>query len=211
MGRGPVEVFPPLSLFTFRTKSIEPKARPPISTLPGSRKPLAFDSGFPEQYRRKLSGPSPRVVGRLLSPNNGYGAVDRWKSCCLSHTTKRDASPHTQLTIHHHHHHPPRNRCKALAQVEFTRPSPSSPQQQSAAASKMSDTSTPAAAAPAPATTLEERSFITVVLDQASLETVKMKSGQYCLLNCDDHQVRVHGGWPAAPWRTARSIEQLTD
>jgi hypothetical protein len=30
---------------------------------------------------------------------------------------------------------------------------------------------------------------IVVVLDRASLETVKMKSGQYSLLNCDDHQV----------------------
>lgn len=34
-----------------------------------------------------------------------------------------------------------------------------------------------------------EQAAITVVLDRASLETVKMKSGQYCLLNCDDHQV----------------------
>ena len=56
----------------------------------------------------------------------------------------------------------------------------------------MTDTATTpaAAAAAAPPTTLEERPPITVVLDQASLETVKMKSGQYCLLNCDDHHVR---------------------
>lgn len=58
----------------------------------------------------------------------------------------------------------------------------------------MTDTTAAAAAEEAVAapgtTTLEERAPITVVLDQASLETVKMKSGQYCLLNCDDHQVR---------------------
>lgn len=57
----------------------------------------------------------------------------------------------------------------------------------------MTDTATTtpgAAAAAAPAATLEGRPPITVVLDQASLETVKMKSGQYCLLNCDDHNVR---------------------
>jgi len=35
---------------------------------------------------------------------------------------------------------------------------------------------------------LRNKEVITVVLDKASLETVKMKSGQYCLLNCDDHQ-----------------------
>jgi len=37
---------------------------------------------------------------------------------------------------------------------------------------------------------LKAKQGITVVLDQASLETVKLKSGQYALLNCDDHQVR---------------------
>lgn len=35
---------------------------------------------------------------------------------------------------------------------------------------------------------LRGKQVITVVLDKASLETIKMKSGQYCLLNCDDHQ-----------------------
>lgn len=44
----------------------------------------------------------------------------------------------------------------------------------------------------AAAPTEEVQPSITVVLDKASLETVKMKSGQYCLLNCDDHQVSQH-------------------
>ncbi len=57
------------------------------------------------------------------------------------------------------------------------------------AASSSTPAAAEAAAAPPAPPALEERSFITVVLDQASLETVKMKSGQYCLLNCDDHSV----------------------
>ena len=42
------------------------------------------------------------------------------------------------------------------------------------------------------AESVKEKKIITVVLDKASLETIKMKSGQYCLLNCDDHQVSKH-------------------
>jgi len=41
---------------------------------------------------------------------------------------------------------------------------------------------------------LRSKQVITVVLDKASLETVKMKSGQYCLLNCDDHQAMMKKG-----------------
>ncbi|KAM3576382.1 hypothetical protein VYU27_001733 [Nannochloropsis oceanica] len=41
---------------------------------------------------------------------------------------------------------------------------------------------------------LRSKQVITVVLDKASLETVKMKSGQYCLLSCDDHQAMMKKG-----------------